>query len=748
MSTHYIGKAQSRVDGVAKVTGAAKYAAEYNVPGLTYGVVVSSAIARGKIKEIDAREALQLEGVLQVFTHENRPSLAWFNRSYKDEDAPPGDHFRPLYDDEIQFNMQPIALVVAETFEVARYASTLVHVKYEQESHTTALEENRDQAYEPKKGKSDWKKPKSRGDAPKALAESPVKVDVEYEHTAEHHNPMEMHATTVVWEADGRMTVYDKTQGAPNSQQYITKVFGLSKDEARVVSPYVGGAFGSGLRPQYQLFMAVMAAKELKRSVRVSLTRQQMFSFGHRPATIQHLAFGASPDGTLQAIEHTSFQETSQFENYTETVVNWSGVLYQCNNVKMSHQLVKLDVYTPLDMRAPGGVTGVYATECAMDELAYVAHVDPLELRLKNYAEMDQVEGKPFSSKELRECYRQGAEKFGWAKRNLSPRSMRDGNTLIGWGMATGAWLAEQQKASAKAVLSSDGHLTVSSATADIGTGTYTIMTQIAADILGLPLEQVTFQLGDSDLPEAPLEGGSWTAASVGSAVKVVCEELCVKLLTLAQRSDHAAFRSARINEVDFTDGQLRLRNDPFQSIDLTKLVRQNGEEKLEVEASSQPNMANHMIYSRYTHSAVFVEVRVDEDLGTVHVSRVVSAVAAGRILNPKTARSQVIGGVVWGIGMALEEESVLDHQFGKFINHDLAEYHVPVNLDVKEIDVIFVEEHDEVVNPLGVKGLGEIGIVGVAAAISNAVFHATGKRIRELPITLDKVMEAKIETH
>jgi xanthine dehydrogenase YagR molybdenum-binding subunit len=744
-TTAYIGHPTSRVDGRAKVTGAAKYAAEYHVPNLAYGYVVSSAIAKGRITHIDVREALALPGVLHVFTHENAPSLAWFDRSYRDQVAPSGSPFRPMYDDKIYYSGQPIALVVADTFELARYAATLVRVEYTLAPHVTDVAATPDRAYEPKTRLGMEPPPKPRGDADHAFAGAAVRLEAVYHVPVEHHNPMEPFATTVIWEHDGTMTVYDKTQGVQNNQTYIRKVFGLSTDEVRVVAPFVGGAFGSGLRPQYQLLLAVMAARELKRSVKVVLTRQQMFTFGHRPETRQRLALGATSDARLEAIIHEAVAETSRFEEYSETVVNWSGVLYQCDHVRLGYTVVPLDLYTPLDMRAPGAASGVYALECAMDELAYKLGVDPLDLRLKNYAEKDQNHDKPFSSKELRACYRQGAETFGWAKRHPQPRSLRDGDQLIGWGMATGVWEALYVPVSAKAVLTADGQLEVSSATADIGTGTYTIMTQIAAETLGLPMDHVTFTLGDSSLPQAPVEGGSMTAASVGSAVKDVCEAMRQQLFEFARQADDSPLADAKLEDVTFTEGYIQLNRDHSQAVAIREAMRHGGVAVIEQHTTGIRKFAQRSLqqrrYTRHTHSAVFAEVKVDEDLGTIQVTRVVSAVAGGRILNPKTARSQIMGGVVWGIGMALEEESVIDQHFGRFINHNLAEYHVPVHADAHAIDVIFVEEHDAMVNPLGVKGLGEIGIVGVAAAIANAVFHATGKRIRELPIRLDKLL-------
>ncbi|WP_257450372.1 xanthine dehydrogenase family protein molybdopterin-binding subunit [Archangium lipolyticum] len=737
-----LGVPLSRVDGRAKVTGQAKYAAEFSEPGLLHGVVVSGTVARGRIKKIDASEALALPGVLHVFTHENRPHVAWFDRSYRDEDSPSGSPFRPLYDDEIQFSGQPIALVVAQTLELALHAASLVRVEYKTQPHETDLRSRRHEAYPPGKDKGGFEPPpKPRGHPDKAFERAAVKVDAEYSTPVEHHNPMEMHASTVLYGSDGTLIVHDKTQGVQNCQKYLSRVFNLSKDKLRVLSPFVGGAFGSGLRPQYQLFLAVMAARELKRSVRVTLTRQQMFTFGHRPETVQRVALGASSDGTLQAIIHETVSETSRFEDYVEIIVNWSGLLYQCDNVRLDYKLVALDNYTPLDMRAPGAAVGVYALECAMDELAHKAGIDPLELRLKNYAERDQNEDKPFSSKELRACYRQGAERFGWAGRNSTPRSMRDGKQLIGWGLATGIWEAMQQQASARASLSIDGRLTVGSATADIGTGTYTVMTQIAADSLGVPVEDVTFSLGDSHLPTAPVEGGSWTVSSVGSAVKQACEKVRARVFELARKVEGSPLAKASLEEVTFAGGRIHLSAEPSRSVSFTDAMRHGGVLSIDEEALAIPNLAKQNQYTRCAHSAVFVEVKVDEELGTVKVTRVVSAIAGGRVLNPKTARSQILGGVVWGLGMALQEESAMDLKLGRFMNHNLAEYHVPVNADVRDIDVLFVEEHDDVVNPLGAKGLGEIGIVGVAAAIANAIFHATGRRVRDLPITLDKLL-------
>jgi xanthine dehydrogenase YagR molybdenum-binding subunit len=742
----HVGSPRSRVDGPAKVTGAARYSAEFTAPGLLHGYVVSGGIAKGRIKRIDTAAALAAPGVVEVFTHENRPRTAWFSHNYQDQVAPPGTPFRPLYDDRILYSGQPVALVVAESFEAARHAASLVRVSYEAEPHETSLERKLGEAYEPPKKRSGiTPPPKPRGDAEAAFAQAPVKVSADYWAAHEHHNPMEMHASTVVWEGGGKILVHDKNQGVQNAQAYICSVFGLGKSDVHMVTPYVGGGFGSGLRPQYQLFLAVMATLELRRSVRVVLTRDQMFTHVYRPNTFQTVRLGANPDGKLHAIQHHSVTGTSQFEDYQEVIVNWIGTLYDCRNVTLTQKLAKLDTYTPGDMRAPGAPTGLFAAESAMDELAYATGLDPVELRLRNYTERDENANKGFTSKELRACYQVGAERFGWSKRNPAPRSMREGRELIGWGMATGVWEAQMMKTSARATLTADGKLEVACATADIGTGTYTILTQIGADAFGLRMEDVTTKLGDSTLPASPVEGGSWTAASAGTAVTLACDAVRQTLFKYAQKVDGSPLGHAKLDAVSFARGRIELTADPARFVTVGDAMRAGGVDRIATEETAQPSKVDQFLYTGYTHSAVFVEVRVDEDLGAVRVMRVVDAVAAGKILNPKTARSQVIGGVVWGIGMALEEETMPDHNLGRFMNHNYAEYHVPVNADVRDIEVVFVDEHDDKVSPIGVKGLGEIGIVGTAAAIANAIYHATGKRIREMPITIDKILAPEI---
>jgi xanthine dehydrogenase YagR molybdenum-binding subunit len=634
----------------------------------------------------------------------------------------------------VHFNYQPVALVVAEDEDIARFAATLVEIRYREESFTTDLQSQREQAY-----KVD-KPVKPRGDAIKALAGATVRHDAEYVVPAEYHNPMELYGATAVWHPGGKLTVYDKTQGVQNVQRYLCSVFQLKSDDVQVMSPYVGGAFGSGLRPQYEVVLATMAALKLKRPVRVVLSRAQMYGLSYRPATIERLALGAGPDGALAALTHEAISMTSQHESFSRNDIGWGDVLYRSETSRATHRLAKLDVPTPGDMRAPGACTGVYALECAMDELAIALKMDPLELRLRCYSDQDQDKGLPFSSKQLKECYRQAADAFGWAKRSAEPRSMRDGSELVGWGMASGVWEALQMPFASRIVMTANGHVEVSSAASDIGTGTYTIVAQVAADALGLPIENISVRLADSSLPQAPVEGGSWMAASSAHAVLAAAEEVRKELLRLAGKMPGSPLAGAELADTVLTDGSIARASDNSRAVSIADAMRHGGVERIEKEKLNQ--FDEDKKHARNTHSAVFAEVKVDEELNVVRVTRVVSAVAAGRILNTKTGRSQIMGGVVWGIGMALHEETVMDHRFGRIMNANIAEYHIPVNADVHDIDVFFVDEPDAHINALGIKGIGEIGIVGVPAAIANAVYHATGKRIRRFPITLDKLLD------
>jgi xanthine dehydrogenase YagR molybdenum-binding subunit len=731
----YVGTPTSRIDGRAKVTGAAKYAGEFAADGLVHGFVVAATIPRGRIARLDTSEALKVTGVLDVLTHEHRPPLADEDEAWKDETAPEeGSPFRPLYDDSIKFNGQPIALVLADDSETARFAATLVRIEYhEEQAFATDLEAGRSKAAEVEQPH------KPRGDASGAFAGAAVRHTAEYFVPTEHHNPMELYATTVVWEGNDRLTVYDKTQGVQNVHKFLCSVFGKKPDDVRVLSPYVGGAFGSGLRPQYQVVLATLGALALKRSVRVVLTRQQMYGLGHRPATIERVGLGAKPDGALDAVTHEATAITSRYEDFSRNDTGWAEQLYKSPNSSFSHKLVRLDVSTPCDMRAPGAASGVCALECAMDELAVALKLDPIELRLRCYSDRDQSKNLPYTSKQLHECYARGAEAFGWSRRDPIPRAMRDGKELVGWGMATGVWEALQVPVAARIVLTANGHAEVSCAASDIGTGTYTIVAQVAADALGLPIENIDVKLADSTLPQAPVEGGSWMAASSAHAVLGAAEEVRQELARLAKAMPSSPLSDADVAEVTLVDGTITGNGGQSRAVSIADAMRHGNLERIEKQKLN--HFAEDKSHASNTHSAIFAEVKVDEQLGVIRVTRVVSAVAAGRILNTKTGRSQIMGAIVWGIGMALHEETVMDHRFGRIMNPNIAEYHIPVNADIHDIDVIFVEERDERINRLGVKGLGEIGIVGVPAAIANAVYHATGKRIRRFPITLDKVL-------
>jgi xanthine dehydrogenase YagR molybdenum-binding subunit len=663
------------------------------------------------------------------------------DEAYKDETAPAGSPFRPLYDSRIMFNGQPIALVVAETSEIARFAASLVRVEYEQDTHITDVYRQREAAA-PVKPPADpmealFTPPKTRGRPEQALAAAAVRHAGEYYVPIEHHNPMELYAATVIYEANGKLTVYDKTQGVQNVQRYLCGVFGMKPEDVRVMSPFMGGGFGSGLRPQFEVVLAVLAARALQRSVRVVLTRPQMYGLGYRPAMIQRIELGASADGALEAITHDAITVTSQYEDFFRQETGWSGLLYKCANARYEHKLARLDLSTSCDMRCPSAASAMFALESAMDELAVALKLDPFELRLRCYSELDQNNDRPFSSKALRECYRQGAEAFGWDRRNPEPRSMRDAEDLLGWGMATGVWDAFQTPITVRIVLSANGHAEVACATSDIGTGTYTIMAQVAADMLGLPLENISIKLGDSSLPQSPVEGGSWIAASVSNAIATTADAVRDELLRLARQMPGSPLANMAPGEVTLVDAKLVSKGNASRSVSIADAMRHSAVDRIEQEKTTNP--IDDPSRAHNTHAAIFAEVKVDEQLGVIRVTRVVSAVAAGRILNTKTASSQILGGVAWGIGMALHEETLIDHRLGRIMNANIAEYHVPVNADIHDIRVIFVDEPDDS-NPLGIKGVGEIGIVGVAAAIANAVYHATGKRVRDLPITLDKL--------
>ncbi|MES2455591.1 MAG: xanthine dehydrogenase family protein molybdopterin-binding subunit [Bacteroidota bacterium] len=739
-----VGQPVSRLEGRLKVTGDAKYAAEYNVPDLLYGYVVNSTITKGKILKIDTTAANALAGVVEVLTHENRPKLAWFDLQYADMDAPPGVVFRPLYDADIKFNGQPVALVVAKDFETARYAATLVRFEYEEAPFDTCLEDNLAQARPAKKGMATLLKPPPpapTGDFEAAYARAAATVDAEYKHGVEHHNPMELFATTTVYEGKGKLTIYDKTQGTINNQLFVANVFGLHYKNIRVLAPFVGGAFGVGLRPQFQLFLCAMAALHLQRNVRVTLDRQQMFALGHRPQNVQRLRFAADEKGKMLGMNHSSFVETSNYEDYAEIMSSWSHRLYPAPNTLFEYKVVPLDLSTPIDMRAPGGSTAMHAIECTMDQLAYKLGIDPLEFRLLNYSDTDPSAQRPFTSKALKDCYLKAAERFGWDKRNPEPGSMKRGNKLVGHGMATGIWDAYQFPSRVELIIGKDGRLIVNNAVTDIGTGTFTVMTQIAADELGLPLEAVTFSYGDSKKPFSMFQGGSAMTSSTGVAIVVAAKALKEKLVKKAKSMKGSPLAGADFDDVIFSNGGISKKGNPDVFVGFQEIVAANNNKPIKTTNMGKPHLLKLRNYSMATHSASFVEVEVDRELKTISVTRIVTAVAAGKIINPKTAKSQVLGSMVWGISKALHEESVIDCNLGKYVNPNLGEYHIPTHADINQLEVIFADEKDELINELGVKGVGEIGLVGIPAAIANAVFHATGTRINNLPIHFDQLL-------
>ena len=689
-----VGKPLDRVDGRLKVTGGAVFAAETPVNGVAHAVIVTSLVGNATLKQADIAAAKAAPGVLAVLAPGAAPSLPNANK----KPSPQDKTLQLLQDDKIFYPDQPIAVVVADTLERAQHAAELVRASYDTNKVATDLATGTE-VVKPEHAGPRGETDSTRGDLAAGLAAAKFKIAAAYTTPVENHHPMEMHATIAVWQGDDHLTLYDATQGIFNVRERLAAVFGLDKKNVRVIDKFVGGGFGSKGSPWSHVALAAMAAKVVGRPVKLVVTRQQMCSLtGHRPVTLQEIQLGCDAGGKLTAIEHKVRSETCKFDEFVEPSAMQTRHIYSCPNVVTSHRVVKLDISTPTFTRAPGEASGTYALESAMDELAYAANIDPLELRLRNYSTMDEQEKKPFSSKELEACYQRAATAFGWSKRKMAPRSMRDGNWLVGWGMATATYPARQLPASCRATRKADGTFLVQAGTQDLGTGTYTIMTQIAADALGVPYSKVTFELGDTALPETPLSAGSFTAASTGSAVKVACEKL----------REAMAGRGSASGEVSVE-----------HRTELNKL-----QEK----------------YAMHSHGAVFAEVRVDEDLGIIRVARVVAAYAGGQILNAKTAHSQLMGGIVWGIGAALEEKTDLDTRHGRFVNANLAEYHVPVNADINAIDISFIDEVDPHINSLGAKGIGEIGITGVPAAIANAVFHATGVRVRDLPITLDKV--------
>lgn len=722
-----VGVAQSRVDGRLKVTGQAIYAADSPVEGVVHAVVVDSSVGLGRITGIDASAAEALPGVLRVLTHLNAPVLPYLPNPGSLN--PPGQRLRVFQDANVVFHGQPVAAVVATTLEVAQHAARLVTVAYEAGQPVTDL------VGAPTNPPANY----ARGDAETALNASPVRLDMTYRLSRTHHNAMELHAIVARWD-DAGLTLWDKTQWVASTRAELAAVFGIAPETVRVISPFVGGAFGNAARCWPHAAIAALAAREVGRPVKLVLTRRQLyFGVGYRPGYEYRLRLGSDDQGRLAAVIHDLRGETSRYERFSEGGVLAPGqMLYTSPNVHQTYATVPLDVNTPTPMRGPGYSTAAFPLESAIDELAHELGIDPIELRRRNEPATDPSNGRPFSTRRLLECYTVGAREFDWDRRNQTPGSTRDGDSLIGLGMATAVYNSGRAPAQASVRLDVDGTALVQSATSDMGPGTYTSMTQIAADALGLPVHDVTFRLGDTAMPPAPVHGGSLTMATIGSTVQTGCDTVRQQAITLAVADTVSPLYGADPANVVVWNGRLRLRDDPARGESYTQLLTRNNLTHLETLGAYTPGQVQA---SMYAYGAVFAEVAVDSRLGTVRVRRMLAVYDAGRIINPTLADSQAIGGMVGGIGAALLEHTVTDPRDGRIVNANLADYLVPVNADVSDLRAIYVDGRDDLVDPIGVKGLGEVVIVGIAPAVANAVFNATGHRVRQLPITAEALL-------
>lgn len=724
-----IGQPINRVDGVAKVTGAARYVAEFPVQDVVHAVLLQSTIAFGSIADFDIAQARTMPGVLAIVTPDNAIMLADKKTAKQSVRGP------LLQNDQVIYNGQHVGVVVADTLERAQAAAAAVRIRYGAGAPARVVMDSTAHAYKPtdfRGGSEDADS--SRGDAGEGFRNAPVKLDQTYVTPVEHHNPMEPHATIARWDGD-RLTIWHTTQGISGAQRTLAGMFGIDLDKVTVICPFVGGGFGSKGNTWPPAVLAAMAARIVRRPVKLVLSREQMFySNGFRPKTIQQVRLAADTNGKLLAIEHHGFSQMSDpsLGEYSEGVALATNMLYSCKNVSTSHRLVPVHQGFPTYMRAPGESPGMFALESAMDELSYALKMDPLALRLANYADRDESKDKPFASKGLRECYQRAADAFGWNRRSPEPRSMRDGHALIGWGMASSTYPTNRQPAAAAVLIRADGTALVRSGTQDIGTGTYTIMAQALASELSLPMARVRAELGDSRFPPAPVSGGSMTAVSIIPAV-----------VEAAQSARASLFASARALP-QLKNGDLALANGivtgPGGRASVQQILARAGTDHVEGRSAAKTDAA-YRAHSRHAFGAHFVEVRVDEDFGTVKVSRVVSAFDVGRLLNAKTGRSQLLGGIVFGIGMALLEETRVDVASGRYTNANIAEYLVPVNADIPKIEVIAVDAPDLVTGAMGAKGIGELPMVGAAPAVVNAVYHATGVRVRELPVRIEKII-------
>jgi len=731
--SNYVGKPLNRIDGKLKVTGQARYTSDYSLPGMLHAVIFQSEIPSGRIASFNLWDARHVPGVVEILTFENAPKVA-FPAQFG-----VGESFVPLQNNKVFYNGQAIGVAVAESLEAAQEAARLVRVHYVESHAALDFVQSLGAAYPMKKMLPIGEINSERGHVRDAFADAPVQIQETYTIPLENHNPIEPSATVAQFE-NGVLKMYDATQGVWQVSDLFAKALRLERDQIQVITKFVGGAFGCKGSVWPHQFLAVMAAKKTGRPVKLSLSREQMFTgVGHRPATVQKVSLGAGRDGTLLSLEHDTTNTVAVNKDYSERSSVLSAMLYRCDNVKTVHSAVKLNYQAPTFMRAPGYSSGSFALESALDELAHATKIDPVELRRLNYAERDGWAKAPFSSNSLLRCYSEGSERFGWKGRPEKPGVRREGDWLVGYGMATAVYPAHRFQAKALVELRGDGTVKVSSATQDIGTGTYTIMAQLTADGVGVPVEKVIVELGDSRLPQASVSGGSTTAASVGTAIDAACRTLRRELHALARIQPDSPLAGTKLEQVGFADGSAFLLAEPSRKDTLTEILRRSGQRALMAEGSNE--MENKPGLSKYAFGAQFTELHVNGYTGEVRLQRMLGAFACGKILNEKTARSQFMGGMIFGIGQALMESGVPDTRNGRLAVKDLADYHVPTNADVPPIEVVMVEEKDSAVNPIGAKGIGEIGIVGVAASIANAVFNATGIRLRDLPLTPDKLV-------
>jgi xanthine dehydrogenase YagR molybdenum-binding subunit len=743
-SNAVLGTPRQRVDGRLKVTGAAMYAADFKVEQMAYACLIQSTIGSGSVVGIDQSEAERSPGVIAILTRRNAPKLQPLPEELT-ANGTPGESRLPFQDDQVYFQGQHLGAVIAETFEQARQAAALVRVRYQPGELRLDLQGLADQAIEPRLFGTRIKLQDKRGDVDWVWANMPQVrlVDATYTTPIENHNPIEPGAVLAAWDGSDHLTLHLSTRGVDLTQKVVAGAFGLAIENVRIICPFLGEHFGSkGFNWSYFL-VAAAAARLADRPVRLVLTRPQMFdSMGQRARTIQTLGLAADENGKLAALKHSTLTHSSMIYQYTEPCGNLTRLVYACPNVQINHHLVQLNYPTPCPMRAPGEAAGFFALESAMDELAVKLNLDPIELRVRNYAEKDEFDQRPWSSKRLHECYDRGATKFGWSSRNPKPGSTRDPDgKLVGWGMATAAYPAYQQPAAAKVILVNDGSVIVRGAMVEAGAGTYTVMTQLVSDTLGVPMERVRFELGDTQFPPAPVNGGSWLTASVGPAVIAACTALRDKLISLAVDGPSAALPGVARADTVIADGRVSSSKDNSQSLSFSDLLAKTGNQTLEADGSAKPGDAYQKL-AFLSFGAIFAEVRVDPDLGEVRITRIVGVYDVGKILNPMLARSQILGGITFGIGMALMEATVPDTATGRMVNANLAEYYVPVATDVPpDFTVEFLDIPDPNMAANGARGLGEIGIVGTPAAIANAIYHATGKRIRDLPITPDKLI-------